>query len=439
MNRACKILFQGEHAASLVYDDERLFGWLEYTPEFIKKGIELSPLKMPLKAGETYSFRHLNHETFYGLPGMVADSLPDRFGNTLLNQWMIRMGRTKPITPIERLQYTGTRGMGALEYIPEIESGGLNKEQQLEVNELRQLAQEVVNSRGSVNVELDGQDPDSLKPLIAVGTSAGGARPKAVLGFNDDFTQAVSGQMDIPDGFTHCLMKFDGVVENNPNEETFGDPQGYGVCEYVYHLMAKECGIDMMPCHLLEEGSRRHFVTQRFDRVGNKKVHIQTLTAMAHVDYQTPGSFSYEELFQVARELKLPREDALQIYRRMCFNIMSMNNDDHSKNFSFILNDGIWRLAPAYDLAYSYNPTNLWVNQHWMSAAGKRKEHAKSDLMSVAETSFRGLHADIFTQIINEVTESLSQFKVLSKEYEVPEQLRHEIQKNINSKVKPYF
>lgn len=430
MRTACKIQYQGQHAASLVYDDERLFGFLEYAPKFVETGIELAPLTMPLAAGEVYQFRHLNPKTFFGLPGMVADSLPDRFGNSILNQWMLRKGRTTPITPIERLQYTGSRGMGALEYLPQLDSSELSQQQQIEIDELRELAQEVVRSRSAVQVSVN-DDAHALKPLIAVGTSAGGARPKAVLGFNQDFTEAVSGQVDIPEGFTHYLMKFDGVVESNPNEETFGDPQGYGVCEYVYHLMAQRCGIAMMPCHLLEEGDRRHFLTQRFDRIGNQKVHIQTLTAMAHVDYQTPGSFSYEEMFEVARKLRLPKADALQIFKRMCFNIMAMNNDDHSKNFAFMLKENRWRLAPAYDVAYCYAPGNPWVSQHWMRAAGKRKEHTRGDLLQVAQTSFKAVPKPEVEAIIEEVSEAMTCFERLAVEHDVPKQLATEVQKHI--------
>lgn len=431
MRSACKIQYHGQHVASLVYDDERLFGYLEYTPQFVESGEELAPLTMPLKEGEIYEFRHLNPKTFFGLPGMVADSLPDKFGNSILNQWMKSRGRASAITPIERLQYTGSRGMGALEYLPQLESADLTLKQKVEIEELRELAQEVVNSRNKVQVSID-KDPNSLKPLIAVGTSAGGARPKAVLGFNKDFSEAVSGQVDIPKGFDHYLMKFDGVVETNPNEETFGDPQGYGVCEYVYYLMAQKCGIDMMPCHLLNEGSRRHFVTKRFDRVGNEKIHIQTLTAIAHVDYQTPGSFSYEEMFEVARQLRLPKEDAIQLFKRMCFNIMAMNNDDHSKNFSFMLKDGNWRLAPAYDIAYCYAPDNPWVNQHWMSAAGKRKGHSRDDLLQVARTAFRRLPSSIFKDVIDEVANAVSCFEKLSVEHDVPKSLSREVLKHIS-------
>ncbi len=430
MIKYCKINYQGSHVASLGYDDERHFGFLEYTPEFVEQGVELAPLTMPVKANEIYAFRDLNPKTFFGLPGMVADSLPDRFGNSVLNQWMIQMGRKDVITPIERLQYTGTRGMGALEYFPQMESNTLTQKQQIEIDELTALAQEVVHARNQVNVSV-GDDPDSLKPLIAVGTSAGGARPKAVLGFNQDFSQAVSGQVDLPKGFQHHLMKFDGVVETSLDEQTFGDPQGYGVCEYVYYLMAKQCGIDMMPCHLLPDGERRHFLTQRFDREGNSKIHIQTLTAMAHVDYQTPGSFSYEELFQVARELKLPKEDAIQIYRRMCFNIMAMNNDDHSKNFSFILKDDTWRLAPAYDVAYCYAPGNPWVSQHWMSANGKRKDHNKEDLLAVARQVFKDKDLTLHHQIIEETATALSMWNQLAIEHEVPKVLSNNISAHI--------
>lgn len=426
------VYYNGEEAAVMSYDQDKVFSYFEYTPAFASKNIELAPLKMPTLANKVYSFPNLNAETFKGMPGLVADSLPDRFGNAVLNQWVAAQGRTSAITPIERLQYTGTRGMGALEYRPSKQMKKLNSSESVDLGLLTELAQSVVSNRQElqINMPTENSDPEAMKSLLAVGTSAGGARPKAVLAFNKNFSSARSGQVDAPPGFEHYLMKFDGVVENNQNEETFGDPLGYGAMEYVYYLMATACGIDMQPCHLLDEGPRRHFITKRFDREDNKKIHVQTLTAMAHVDYNSPGSFSYEELFSTARQLGLPAADARQIFRRMVFNHVARNNDDHSKNFGFCLIDNQWRLSPAYDVAYCYKPGNAWVEQHWMSANGKRRNHNRKDLIAVGQNTTR-LPVPELHNMIDEVLESISCWPELARQHAVPEALGKEIANNL--------
>ena len=376
------VRFKQHEVGAVSFDTQTGLGAFEYAPSFIKTGIELSPLKMPLAQG-IYSFPELDFNTFKGLPGLVADSLPDDFGNAVLNAWVAMRGKSpNDITPLQRLQYTGARGMGALEYAPATQIKSLNASQQVDIDSLLSIAQAILNTRNDFSVELsknNADDREAMLALLSVGMSAGGARPKAVLAFNADFTQARSGQTDAPEGFTHYLMKFDGVSEHNENQETFGDPLGFGAMEFVYYLMAKDCGIDMMPCHLLPEGQRRHFITQRYDRVGNEKVHVQTLNGLAHVDYLNPGSFSYAELFAVLRQLKLSAVDAEQLFRRMVFNIVARNHDDHAKNFGFMLRGDKWGLAPAYDLAYSYKPGSKWVNSHWMSLNGKRDDFVRAD------------------------------------------------------------
>jgi len=428
------VFYQKEEVAVISYDNKKLLAYLEYVPSFSKKNIDLAPLKMPVEANRIYSFPNINPETFSGLPGLVADSLPDKFGTSVLNQWLARQNRTTPITALERLQYIGTRGIGALEYKPSIQMKNLNASTVLDLSLLTELAQSVVNNRTQMKITFSEEnaqaDPEKMQALLAVGTSAGGARPKAILAFNDDFTEVRSGQVDAPKGFAHYLMKFDGVIENKQNEETFADPLGYGVMEYVYHLMATNCGIDMEYCHLIDEGPRRHFVTKRFDREGNKKIHTQTLSAIAHVDYNTPGSFSYEELFATARKLKLPVHDARQIFTRMAFNIIARNNDDHAKNTSFIYQNNQWRLSPAYDIAYCYKPNNAWVERHWMPANLKRIKHNRQDLIAVGQNMTKFALTDL-QQIIDRVIESVSQWDSLSKEYEVPESLRKEISNNL--------
>jgi len=426
------VYYHGFEAAVMSYDNDKNLAYFEYTPEFVATGMQLSPLKMPLVAKKVYQFPQLNPATFKGLAGLVADSLPDKFGTSVLNQWLAQQGRTRPISVFERLQYTGTRGMGALEFRPTKQLKNLNASQTINLEFLTELAQSVVNNRKNLNVSLANNtiDTESMKSLLAVGTSAGGARPKAVLAFNHDFSQVRSGQVDAPKGFNHFIMKFDGVSEHNKNEETFGDPLGYGTMEYVYYLMAKSCGIDMQDCHLLDEGPRRHFITKRFDRQGNHKIHIQTLTGIDHVDYNTPGSYSYEELFTVARKLKLPLHDAKQLFLRMVFNHVARNNDDHSKNFSFIFQDNTWRLSPAYDVAYCYKPNNLWVERHWMSANGKRIGHMRADLIAVGANVTKLPHS-LMHEMIDAVLDAVSQWDQLAKQHEVPKQLRQEINQQL--------
>lgn len=428
-----KITYQEHEVGAASFDTDKGVGAFEYAPSFVKKGIELSPIKMPLSKG-IYSFPELDFNTFKGLPGLIADSLPDDFGNAVLNAWVSGQGRSpSDITPLQRLQYTGKRGMGALEYTPATQLRSLNVSQQIEIQPLVSIAQEILDSRGHFEIELqkNGQeDRAAMMSLLSVGMSAGGARPKAVLAFNEDFTQVRSGQTSVPKGFTHYLMKFDGVSEHHKNQETFGDPLGYGAMEFVYHLMAKQCGIDMMPCQLLPEGSRRHFITQRFDRIGNQKRHVQTLNGLAHVDYKKPGSFSYAELFGVARQLKLPAAEAEQLLRRMTFNIIARNHDDHSKNFAFMLKNEKWSLAPAYDLAYSYKPGSKWVNSHWMSLNGKRDSFTRSDFYSLEKLSplFSKRKMD---SIIDETIEHISNWPLFAEEWGVPKALAEEINANL--------
>lgn len=427
------VCYKSESIGALSFDSSTGLGAFEYSTKFIKKGIQLSPLKMPLSK-HIYRFPQLNYQTFKGLPGLIADSLPDDFGNAVMNAWVASQGKSiDSITPLQRLQYTGKRGMGALEYIPATKLHNNNTKTDIQIESLVAIAQEVLDLRSNFNVELSRnhqEDSASMMELLSVGMSAGGARPKAVLAFNHDFTQVRSGQSDIPDSFTHYLMKFDGVSEHNTNQETFGDPLGYGAMEYVYHVMATQCGVDMMPCHLLDEGARRHFITQRFDRNGNQKVHVQTLNGLAHVDYKNPGSFSYAELFGIARDLRLPADDAFQLLKRMAFNIIARNHDDHSKNFAFMLKNNKWILAPAYDLAYSYKPGSKWVNSHWMSLNGKRDDFTREDFYSLIKLS-PAFSKQKIDNIIDETLDAVSQWRKLAKEWDVPAELANEINKNL--------
>jgi len=408
-------------------------GAFEYAPSFIDGGIELSPISMPL-ASRIYSFPTLGRETFDGLPGLLADSLPDDFGNSILTEWVARQGRAaNELSPLEKLQYIGKRGVGALEFRPATQLKGLNASQQLQLDRLVATAQEVLDQRAGFAVELrrgGREDREAMVALLSIGTSAGGARPKAVVAFNGDFTEVRSGQVDAPEGFTHYLLKFDGVSEHRTDRESFGDPLGYGAMEYVYHLMATACGITMTPCELLPEGNRQHFVTKRFDRIGNRKIHVQTLCGLAHVDYKKPGSYSYAELFGIARRLGLPAPAAEQLFKRMAFNIVARNHDDHAKNFSFLLKGGNWKLAPAYDLAYSFKPGNKWINSHWMSMNGKRDDFTRGDFHAMEKLSPLFTRAKI-DRMLDEIIAQVSQWRRLAVAHEVPAALIDTVESNL--------
>lgn len=427
-------MFKQYNVGAVSYDTSTQLGAFEYSPQFIDTGIELSPIKMPL-AKKIYSFPNLDHATFKGLPGLIADSLPDDFGNAVMNAWVASQGKSPAdITPLQRLQYTGTRGMGGLSYSPAFRRKNLNASQSIHIDSLVNIAQEILNNRRdfSVNLNTDKQqDTEAMMSLLSVGMSAGGARPKAVLAFNDSFSQVRSGQTDAPEGFTQYLMKFDGVSEHNKNQETFGDPLGYGAMEYTYHLMAKECGITMMPCRLLNEGNRRHFLTQRFDRKGSEKVHVQTLNGLTHVSYKQPGTYSYAELFNTARQLGLGPQDAMQLFKRMVFNVIARNHDDHAKNFAFMLDkNNTWQLTPAYDLAYSYKPDSHWVSKHWMTLNGKQDHFTRQDFYS-----FEALSPIFNKRRINDTLdhtiEVVSKWQTLAAQQEVPTSLIKQINGNL--------
>jgi len=372
----------GHLVGAVLYDPETKVTSFEYAPEWLKSGFSISPLKLPL-TDQIFSFPHLPWETYKGLPSALADTLPDDFGNSIIDAWLARNGRqSHEFSSLERLMYTGSRGMGALEYKPALikESGPDN----IELDELVNLAQSILDIRN--NMKADVSD-EGLAEILLVGTSAGGARAKAVIGINESRDTILSGQRKLPKGFEHYLIKFDGVKERSSRSEVFGDPQGYGRLEYAYYLAAVDAGIDMMPCELLEESGRAHFMTKRFDRIDGNKIHYQSLCAMDHADFKKAGSYSYEQMLSVMRTLKLPLSDALQLIRRMIFNVLARNHDDHTKNFGFIYNDGKWALSPAFDIAYSYKPGSPWVERHQLTINGKRDDFVYNDFEAAVSHS----------------------------------------------------
>ena len=369
----------GHRAGVVMWNENTQSAAFEYDPAFERLGLDLSPILMPLNPHRPYQFTSISKETFMGLPGLLADALPDAYGKALLDRWLATTGRTFA-NPVERLCYQGKRSMGALEFEP-AQDTYLEKDAKIELDSLVEVAREALSQKAALSTNLSQDRKEALLNIIKVGTSAGGQRAKAVIAFNEETQDIRSGQIDAPKGYEHWLLKLDGVT----NQE-LGDPKFYGLIEYAYYLMAKDAGIDMMPCQILSENGRSHFMTKRFDRIGSReKLHMQTLCGIAHFDYKMLRAYSYEQVFQVMRQMRLPYSQAEEMFRRMVFNVVARNQDDHTKNISFLMDkSGKWQLSPAYDISWSYNPEGKWTSQHQMSINNKWTDITKDDLLAVA-------------------------------------------------------
>ena len=400
----------------------------EYSADFLASRLEVSPLMMPL-SNTVYQFPALGRDAFHGLPGLLADSLPDRFGNTLIDAWLATQGRVPgSFGPIERLCYTGARGMGALEFRP-VKGPRARKSEKLRLEALVDLASQVLLHRYDLQASFGpGSVHVGLTEILRVGTSAGGARPKALIAWNRDTNEVRSGQVEAPEGFSYWLLKFDGV--SGAGDHELKDPKGFTRVEYAYSLMARAAGIEMAECRLLEEGPRKHFMTRRFDRTASgSKVHMQTLGALAHLDYNQPRAHSYEQAFQVLRQLGLTAASREELYRRCIFNLVARNQDDHVKNIAFLMDErGTWSLSPAYDLTYGYDPTNLWMSQHQMSVNGKFEGFTREDLVKLADTV--SLSRSTAADIIQEVGRAVRRWEEFAAVAGAPEDYVRQIKAN---------
>jgi len=399
----------------------------EFDPGFIQHKLDVAPLKMPIDTakGRIYSFPELaGSSTFKGLPGLLADILPDRYGNALINAWLARVGRSSgSMNPVEMLCFTGKRGMGALEFEPVVPKSA-NQASKVEIGSLAEVAQQILSGRQFFQTDLTHDEQKALSDILKIGTSAGGARAKAVIAYNPETGEVRSGQANAPEGYSHWLLKFDGV-----DDSQFGATSGYGRVEMAYYLMAVDCGIEMMECRLIEENGRAHFMTRRFDRLpNNEKLHVQTFCAMMHYDFNDIFSFSYEQLFQTIRMLRLTYPEAEQIFQRMVFNVMAQNCDDHTKNFAFTMNQsGEWRLAPAYDVCHAYRPGSAWVSQHSLSINGKRQGITRDDLLEVG----RKMNVKKAPAIISKVAEVVACWNEFAEQTKVESPLRDAIGKTL--------
>jgi serine/threonine-protein kinase HipA len=415
----------GETVGAVAWDENSGTASFEYEPKFIAQKIDLAPLKMPINnaANRIFSFPELrNTKTFKGLPGLLADVLPDDYGNQLINTWLVQNGRPEnSMNPVEMLCFIGTRGMGALEFEPS-QLKVTKRAFDVEVDELIQMSQKMLTKREAFETNLAKDEQQAMLDILKIGTSAGGARPKAIIAYNEKTGQVKSGQTLAPKGFEHWLLKLDTV-----SDVQFGESSGFGRIEMAYYLMAKACQIDMMESRLLEENGRAHFMTKRFDREGgDQKYHIQTLCAMQHYDFNQITSFSYEQLFQTMRLLRLPYPQAEQMYRRMVFNVIARNCDDHTKNFAFRLKkEQEWELSPAYDVCFAYRPESNWVSQHNLSINGKRKNITREDLLAVAQS----MNIKKANSIIDEISETVTKWNTFAAQVKVDEKLQRAIGK----------
>ena len=417
----------GKMVGAIAWDENMQLGSFEYDSAFKATGLNLAPLKIPMDSGrQIFSFPELrNNTTFNGLPGLLTDSLPDNYGNQLIDAWLAGQGRPiNSMNPVEKLCFIGTRGMGALEFEPSRFKKATNTVG-VDVNDLVELSKKILNKRNGFNTNLNNDEKDAMMDILRVGTSAGGMRPKAIIAFNEKTGEVRSGQTRAPKGYEHWLIKLDGVVDAQ-----LGDPMGYGRIEMAYHLMATDCEIEMMECRLLNENERAHFMTKRFDREGSEiKHHIQTYCAMQHFDYNAVRSYSYEQLFQTMRSLRLPYPQAEQMFRRMVFNVLASNCDDHTKNIAFRLREGeVWELAPAYDISWSFDPASEWVSQHALSVNGKRKNILKNDMLTVAKS----INVKKANQIIDQISGIVKRWPTYAEQTGVQPKKRDDITSTLN-------
>lgn len=417
-----KVNMFGMPVGTFRWDERYNVARFEYDSSFVGRGLEPSPLMMPVQEGRVYSFAGLDRETYKGLPGMLADSLPDTYGRALFDRWLALTGRTSS-NPIETLCFLGKRCMGALEFEPAMDIT-YDPNALFEIDSLVKVARDALTEKTSFGVNLNDDKKAAIAEILRLGTSAGGQRAKAIIAYNKETGEVRSGQVEAPAGFNYYLIKLDGVSATVGFKAT----GNHGRLEYSFYKLAKACGIEMTDCSLIEENGRAHFLTQRFDRNNGKKIHMQTLCGMAHFDYRIHRAYSYEQAFNVMRALRLPYSAAQEMFRRMVFNVVVRNQDDHTKNISFLMGeDGIWRLSPAYDMGYAYNPKGGWTATHQMSINGKFDDITRQDLMTFAHQN----NIKDAAMIIDEVSEVASQWPDLAAECGVPKTVTDTIVSNM--------
>ena len=417
-----RVNLYGQPVGTFRWDNNRQLAHFEYADSFIGKGLEPSPILMPVRQGRVYSFSDIGRETFKGLPGMLADSLPDTYGRALFDRWLALTGRSSG-NAVETLCYLGKRCMGALEFEPAMDAP-YSPNVRIELDSLVEVASEALSKKEEFGANLEEDKKAAIAEIVRLGTSAGGQRAKAIIAYNPLTGEVRSGQIEAPEGFDYYLIKLDGVTA----EAGFRETQNFGRLEYSFYRLVKECGIEMSDCSLIKENGRAHFLTKRFDRQNGEKIHMQTLCGIAHYDYRNPRSYSYEQAFNVMRALRLPYSQAQEMFRRLVFNVVIRNQDDHTKNISFLMDrQGKWTLSPAYDMGFAYNPNGGWTAQHQMSINGKFDDITRQDLLEFAKRN----NIKEATEIIDRITEVSSRWPLLAMECEVPQPMIDAIMPNL--------
>lgn len=417
-----RVNLHGQPVGTFRWDNNRQLAHFEYAESFIGKGLEPSPILMPVRQGRIYSFSDIGRETFKGLPGMLADSLPDTYGRAMFDRWLALTGRSSG-NAVETLCFLGKRCMGALEFEPAMDAP-YSSDVRIELDSLVEVASEALSEKEEFGANLEEDKKAAIAEIVRLGTSAGGQRAKAIIAYNPLTGEVRSGQIEAPEGFDYYLIKLDGVTA----EAGFRETQNFGRLEYSFYRLVKECGIEMSDCSLIEENGRAHFLTKRFDRQNGEKIHMQTLCGIAHYDYRNPRSYSYEQAFNVMRALRLPYSQAQEMYRRMVFNVVIRNQDDHTKNISFLMDrQGKWTLSPAYDMGFAYNPKGGWTAQHQMSINGKFDNITRQDLLEFAKRN----NIKEATEIIDRIAEVSSRWPLLARECEVPQPMIDAIMPNL--------
>lgn len=417
-----RVNLYGQPVGTFRWDNNRQLAHFEYAESFIGKGLEPSPILMPVRQGRIYSFSDIGRETFKGLPGMLADSLPDTYGRALFDRWLALTGRSSG-NAVETLCFLGKRCMGALEFEPAMDAP-YSPDVRIELDSLVEVTSEALSEKEDFGANLEEDKKAAIAEIVRLGTSAGGQRAKAIIAYNPLTGEVRSGQIEAPEGFDYYLIKLDGVTA----EAGFRETQNFGRLEYSFYRLVNECGIEMSDCSLIEENGRAHFLTKRFDRQNGEKIHMQTLCGIAHYDYCNPRSYSYEQAFNVMRALRLPYSQAQEMYRRMVFNVVIRNQDDHTKNISFLMDrQGKWTLSPAYDMGFAYNPKGGWTAQHQMSINGKFDDITRQDLLEFAKRN----NIKEATEIIDRIAEVSSRWPLLARECEVPQPMIEAIMPNL--------
>jgi serine/threonine-protein kinase HipA len=424
---AAEVWLWDKLVGAVLWDEAEQLAGFEFDSGFLRTGWDISPITMPLSQGKKlHAFpeirrgRNDGFDTFRGLPGLLADMLPDKYGNQLINAWLVQNGRpTDSLNPVELLCFIGKRGVGALEIKPSLRSDA-GAATNLEIDSLVGIANKILNFREDFQTDISKEEEVALADILKIGTSAGGARAKAVIAFNPETGEVKSGQVEVPAGFSHWLIKFDGVTDSQ-----FGASVGYGRVEMAYYLMALEAGVQMNECRILEENGRAHFITKRFDRTAEGKVHMQSLCGLRHFDFNQVGMYSYEQVFETMRMLRLSYPEAEQMFIRMVFNVLSRNCDDHTKNFAFLMDkSGKWTLSPAYDICFAYRPGSLWVSSQSLQVNGKRERITDTDFLELA----RKMNIKKPEEKIEQVKVAIRRWKEFAEEVKVDPTLRDSIQ-----------